>query len=154
MRIPETDAPDTIRVTSPAFADGEPVPREHTCRGAGGYPELSWRGTPGAATSIAIVVSDPDAPKGPFVHWVLHALPPGDGNLAADAIPPGAQEADNSAGRKGWYPPCPPGGTHHYLFTVYALDRPVSGGSTQEILDDIAHRALAQGTLTGLVSAG
>ena len=147
-------APQTITVTSPAFADGQPIPREFTCKGGGAAPELSWRGVPSGAASVALVVTDPDAPGGTFVHWVLYGLPPRDGQLAGDQPPAGASEADNSSGHKGWTPPCPPSGTHHYRFTVYALsDRP-GGSSTRDVLDSIGGMTLARGQLTGLVSAG
>ncbi|HEU4346714.1 MAG TPA: YbhB/YbcL family Raf kinase inhibitor-like protein [Actinoplanes sp.] len=153
MKPPESQVADSIVVTSPAFADGRSIPREYTCKGAGGSPEVAWRGVPGDAKSLALVVSDPDAPRGTFIHWVLYDLPPRDGRLAAGAPPPAAREAANSGGKEGWYPPCPPSGTHRYVFTVYALsDRP-GGRSTQDILDEIGRVAVARGTLTGLVAA-
>jgi Raf kinase inhibitor-like YbhB/YbcL family protein len=154
MKPPEPHVADSIIVTSPAFADAQPIPREYTCQGSGGFPELAWRGVPGEAKSLALVVSDPDAPAGTFIHWVLYDLPPRDGNLAAGRLPAGARQADNSAGKKGWYPPCPPSGTHRYLFTVYAVSDRISARSTQEILDEIGRTAIARGELTGLVAAG
>jgi len=153
MRTPAPDVPDTIVVTAPAFGEGQPIPREYTCRGSGGSPELAWRGVPDGARSLALVVSDPDAPGGTFVHWVLYGLPPKDGGLEAGHPPAGAREAANSGGKNGWYAPCPPSGTHRYRFTVYALGDEVRGQSTQEILDGIGSRAVARGTLTGLVTA-
>ena len=154
MRVPEPDVADTVIVTSPAFDDGQPIPDEYTCRGSGRPPELAWHAIPEEATSLALVVSDPDAPAGTFIHWLLYDLPAGDGGLAAGRPPAGAREAENSARKTGWYPPCPPSGTHHYLFTVYALRDKVSGRSTQDILDEIGRAATARGTLTGLVTAG
>ena len=154
MNPPEPDVADTIIVTSPVFGDAQPIPREYTCQGAGRSPELAWRGVPGEAKSLALVVSDPDAPAGTFVHWLLYDLPPRDGLLASGGPPAGAREADNSGGKKGWYPPCPPSGTHRYVFTVYALSDRAGGHSTQDILDEIGRTALARGTLTGLVTAG
>jgi Raf kinase inhibitor-like YbhB/YbcL family protein len=153
MKVPEPHAADTIVVTTPAFDDGQSIPRQYTCHGSAGTPELTWRGVPAGTTSLALVVSDPDAPGGTFIHWLLYDLPPRDGRLAAGRPPAGAREANNSGGKKGWYPPCPPSGTHHYLFTVYALSDEVRGRSTQDILDDIGRRTLARGTLTGLVTA-
>jgi Raf kinase inhibitor-like YbhB/YbcL family protein len=143
----------TITVTSPAFGEGQPVPREYTCRGAGLSPPLTWRGVPDSASSVAVVVTDPDAPRGTFVHWVLYDLPPQDGALEAGTAVPGTREAANSAGTTGWAPPCPPSGTHRYRFTVSALREPVRGGSTQQVLDAINRATVASGTLTGVVSA-
>lgn len=154
VQIPEPEVATSIVVTAPAFADGQAIPRQYTCKGTGESPELQWQRVPREAASLALVVSDPDAPGGTFVHWVLYDLPARDGGLASGGPPAGAREADNSGGKKGWYPPCPPSGTHHYVFTVYALDGEVGGGSTQKILDDIGRRAIARGELTGLVSAG
>jgi Raf kinase inhibitor-like YbhB/YbcL family protein len=153
MKVPEPDVAKTIVVTSPAFGEGQVIPRQHTCQGAGRSPELGWRGVPDDAESLALVVSDPDAPSGTFVHWLLYDLPPRDGELTSGASPASAREGDNSAGRKGWYPPCPPSGTHRYEFTIYALGKPVSGRSAQGILDEIGRAAIASGTLTGLVRA-
>jgi Raf kinase inhibitor-like YbhB/YbcL family protein len=153
MNPPEPEVADTIVVTSPAFKDGQPIPRQYTCHGAGTSPELAWSGVPGEAKSLALVVSDPDAPAGTFIHWLLYDLPLRDGRLMAGRPPSGAREADNSGGKKGWYPPCPPRGTHRYHFTVYALSDQVRGRSTQDILDEIGRTAIARGTLTGLVTA-
>jgi Raf kinase inhibitor-like YbhB/YbcL family protein len=153
MKPPEPDVAATITVTSPAFDDASPIPREYTCHGGGRPPELAWRGVPDEARSLALVVSDPDAPAGTFIHWLLYDLPPRDGRLVSGQPPAGAREADNSGGKKGWYPPCPPRGTHRYLFTVYALNDQVGGRSTQDLLDEIGRTALARGALTGLVAA-
>jgi Raf kinase inhibitor-like YbhB/YbcL family protein len=150
---PQPEVAATITVTSPAFADGQQIPRENTCHGAGTAPDVAWRGAPAEATSLALVVSDPDAPSGTFIHWVVYDLPPGDGRLVAGRAPAGAHEADNSRGTAGWTPPCPPSGTHHYLFTLYALSSQPSGGSAQDVLDQIGRSTLARGRLTGLVSA-
>jgi Raf kinase inhibitor-like YbhB/YbcL family protein len=153
MKTPAPDAPNTIVTTSPAFDDGQPIPRQYTCYGSAESPELTWRGAPDEARSLALVVTDPDAPGGTFVHWLLYDLPPQQTRLEADHPPGGAREATNSAGKQGWYPPCPPSGTHHYQFTIYALNDRIHGNTTQELLDDIGPRTLALGTLTGLVTA-
>jgi Raf kinase inhibitor-like YbhB/YbcL family protein len=152
-----TSAPGSITVTSPAFADGAPIPEEFTCRGAGSSPPLAWTGLPAGTQSVALVVLDPDAPSGTFVHWVLFAMPPTQQELATGTSPPGTMQALNSAGDRGWTPPCPPSGTHHYRFTVYALGEPpdvLDGADPETAISAIEAAAIAQGTLTGLVSAG
>jgi Raf kinase inhibitor-like YbhB/YbcL family protein len=151
---PASSAVPVIAVTSPDFVEGAAIPTRYTCSGDGGSPEVRWRGVPDGAASVALVVSDPDAPNGTFIHWVLYDLPPADGGVDAGGPPSGAKEGDNSGGGAGWTAPCPPSGTHHYVFTVYALRDKAQGGSTQELLDDIAGKTLARGDLTGLVSAG
>jgi Raf kinase inhibitor-like YbhB/YbcL family protein len=144
----------SITVTSPAFTDGQMIPRQYTCRGDGAAPDVAWTGVPSGAASVALVVFDPDAGSSGFVHWVVYDLPAADGQLLAGTAPAGAREADNGAGRPGWTAPCPPSGTHHYQFTVYALsDRP-SGDSTQDVIESITRLATAKGELTGLVASG
>lgn len=154
MRFPDPDVPRTIEVSSPAFRDGATIPRRFTCEGAGTSPELRWTGVREGAASLALVVTDPDAPRGTFLHWLVWDIPPGDGGVAAGAVPAGAREGENSGRRVGWYPPCPPSGTHRYVFTVYALDAHVRGRDAQRVLDDVARHAIARGSLTGTVAAG
>jgi Raf kinase inhibitor-like YbhB/YbcL family protein len=150
-------APDSITVTSSAFEEGAAIPERFTCRGAGQSPPLAWNGLPSGTSSVAVVVLDPDAPGGPFVHWVMVGLRSDHTDLAADTVPAGVVEARNSRGERGWTPPCPPSGTHHYRFSVYALERPVDLPDDAE--PDAAVRAvqdarIAEGTLTGTVTAG
>lgn len=150
-------APESISVTSTAFAEGQQIPAAYTCDGAGRVPPLAWSGTPTDAAAQAIVVDDPDAPRGTFTHWVVLDLPAGTRELATDVLPAGAAEAANSAGRPGYYPPCPPSGTHRYRFTVYALDRPTSlaaGTDLSTALRAVRDRAVAQGRLTGTYRRG
>ena len=148
---PPTHAgPDALSVTSSAFSDGARIPDEFTCRGAGHAPPLAWAGVPPSAAALAVVVVDPDA--GDYYHWVVLDLPASSSALSG----PSAVEARNSRGSTGWTPPCPPSGTHHYRFTVYALDAPTGvpgGGDTAKAVDAIARHAIAHGTLTGGVSA-
>ncbi len=160
-KLDATKIPDTITVTSPDFANNAAIPRDDTCAGPGNRPALAWRGVPVGTQSIAVVVDDPDAPKGDFVHWVVIGLTPQTTGL--DGIPAGAHELDNTGGTRGWTPPCPPpGSVHHYHFTVYALRTYVcasvsdtaptpdcSPPSTQEALPQIQDAAIAKGALVG-----
>ncbi len=117
----------SFTIASPAFADGTPIPKRHTCDGADVSPTLTWEGAPDGTAAFALIVDDPDAPRGTFVHWVAFDIDGvADGGLAerisrtADAPP----EGRNDFGRIGYGGPCPPPGpTHHYRFTLYALDR-------------------------------
>jgi Raf kinase inhibitor-like YbhB/YbcL family protein len=119
---------ERMTLTSPDFADGQPIPPQFSCEGPGTSPELRWSNVPPAAKSLALVVRDPDAPGAGFVHWIVYDLPataPGlpQATEAAGALPTGAVEGANSKGATGWVPPCPPGGAaHHYQFELYALD--------------------------------
>ena len=152
----DTSAGGAIAVTSSAFPDGGRIPEEFTCHGGGTSPPLAWTGLPSGTRSVAVVVQDPDAPSGTFVHWVLVGVPAAS-ELAAGTVPPDATQAANSAGGVGWTPPCPPSGTHHYRFTVYALDATVDvadGADPGSAIRSVQDAATAEGTLTGLVSAG
>jgi Raf kinase inhibitor-like YbhB/YbcL family protein len=151
-------APESLTVASSAFADGKPIPARYTCNGDGISPPLEWTGLPENASDVALVVDDPDAPGGGYVHWVVLGIPAGRGALDAGAVPDGATEVDGSGGH-GWKPPCPPSGTHHYRFTVYAftMDSPLVAVSEdaplEELLRTIAGDAAAWGRLTGTVTA-
>lgn len=146
-------APSTLTVTSTAFTEGGTIPAADTCKGAGTRPALSWTGS-GTPAAWAIVVFDPDAGHGGFYHWVVVDLPAGTHSVGA-TVPSGAVELDNSAGKAGWTPPCPPSGTHHYQFTVYGLSKPTgltSSTSPKAALTAIQDAATEQGRLTGLVT--
>jgi Raf kinase inhibitor-like YbhB/YbcL family protein len=105
-----------FELTSPAFAEGSAIPREHSCEGPS--PELAWSGVPEGTVELALTLLDPDA--GNFVHWVAWGIDPSSAGLAEGAAPP--MESENDAGRPGYFGPCPPGGERHrYVFTLYAL---------------------------------
>lgn len=147
-------APATITVTSPSFTEGAPIPAEFTCRGGGKVPVVAWSGDVHGATALAVVVDDPDAPNGTYVHRVVLDLPPTTTELSADP-PAGATQSKNSSGKPGWTPPCPPSGTHHYRFTVYGLSaatRLPDGAPLNDALTAISKTTVAQGRLTGTVS--
>ena len=118
-------APDvgggSIQLTSSAFESGATVPKEFTCDGEGKSPPLAWTGVPEGAKELVLVVEDPDAPGGTFVHWTLFGIPPATTEIAAGAVPKGAAQGENSAGDDAWTGPCPPKGEHRYVFALYAL---------------------------------
>jgi len=149
------DAPQTITVTSGAFAEGERIPATYTCDDADISPPLAWEGAPADAQALALVVDDPDAPSGTFTHWVVLDLAPEVSRSDEDAVPVGGVQAQNSARRASYFGPCPPSGTHRYRFTVYALAAPTGlaeGASLSEALAAIEERAVAWGRLTGVYS--
>jgi Raf kinase inhibitor-like YbhB/YbcL family protein len=144
--------PDAITVTSPAFEDGQPIPARFSCDGDNVSPPLAWLGVPSEAKAVALVVDDPDAPRGTFVHWVLLDLAPGTRSLAEGSVPAGARQATNSAGKATYFGPCPPSGTHHYRFTVYALTSATglpTGAALNQALEAIDTSAIARGRLVG-----
>jgi Raf kinase inhibitor-like YbhB/YbcL family protein len=142
----------TISVDSPDITEGEPIPRRYTCDGEDVSPPLRWSGIPQDTVALALVVDDPDAPRGTFTHWVVVDIDPGVTSLARGQSPQGAQQIANSAGRASYMGPCPPSGVHRYRFTVYALSRRLAlppRASLQSALDAIGAAATAQGRLVG-----
>jgi len=137
-------------LTSPEFADGQPIPRQFTCDGAGGPPPLHVRDTPPDARSFAIIMDDPDAPRGTFTHWLAYDIPADGPELKATA----GKTLANDFGRNGYGAPCPPAGhgAHRYYFTVYALDVPsldVPGATRDDLQAAIDRHTLAKARLMG-----
>ncbi len=104
------------------------VPQQYTCMGEGGSPPIAWSDVPQGARSMALVVDDPDAPRGTFTHWLVYGVSPDAGVIDPGQpkyreLASGAKQGDNDYGHVGWGPPCPPPGrAHRYRFTLYALD--------------------------------
>jgi Raf kinase inhibitor-like YbhB/YbcL family protein len=143
-----------MELTSSAFVDGGMIPLQYSCDGDEISPPLRWSGVPGDARELALLVEDPDAPGGTFVHWVLFKIPPDAAGLDEAAIPEGAREGSNSSGATEWAGPCPPesGGAHHYEFLLYALPERLGlseGATAQEVQNAIGDTALARGKLVG-----
>jgi Raf kinase inhibitor-like YbhB/YbcL family protein len=114
-----------LRLTSDAFANGEPIPVRYTADGGSAEPPLRWSGVPQGALSLALVVEDPDAPTPrPRVHWLVYAIPPSATSIDA-ARAGGAREGRNSMFRTGWLGCAPPKGdfAHRYFFQLFAADR-------------------------------
>ncbi len=119
-----------LKLESPAFAQGQPIPRQYSCEGADVSPPLRWSDPPQGVKSLALIFDDPDAPVGDWVHWVIYNLPAATRSLP-EAVPKTESAAGGLQGRSsfkkiGYGGPCPPSGTHHYFFRLYALDTPLS----------------------------
>jgi Raf kinase inhibitor-like YbhB/YbcL family protein len=143
-----------LAVASPDLRAGGVIPRRFTCDGAGSRPRLAWSGVPPQAVEVAVLVGDPDAPGGTFVHWAVWALPKtARFAVSSGALPAGALEGANSAGGEGWTPPCPPKGAkpHHYIFGVYALRKRIdlpAGADPSRAVPTVRAAAIASGSLT------
>jgi hypothetical protein len=143
----------TLEVTSPAFEPGGRIPKKYTCDGENVSPPLKWSGVPTETKSLALIVDDPDAPIGTFVHWVLYDLPPD-----LDSLPEGVRgmgtEGINDFRKTGYGGPCPPRGSEHrYFFKVYALDTTTglkAGVSKRDLENAMRGHILAQGQLIGI----
>lgn len=117
-----------FRLSSTAFAPGAEIPEQYTCKGADISPSLQWSGAPAKAASFALIMDDPDAPAGVWVHWVLWNVPRSTRSLPEnmdkrEQTDDGSRQGRNSFGNIGYNGPCPPGRqTHRYFFRLYALD--------------------------------
>ncbi len=112
-----------MELSSPAFNEGGTIPRKHTCDGDNISPHLSWQGAPQSTRSLALIMNDPDAPSGDFIHWVLFDIPPAFSELREGVQGVGMLGA-NSFRKLGYNGPCPPRGpAHRYFFKLYALDQ-------------------------------
>jgi len=120
---------NNFNISSPVFKNQEPIPTAYTCEGANINPPLGIEGIPKGTKTLALIMDDPDAVSGTFVHWLVWNISPM--KMIDENSKPGI-EGKNGAGKNGYTGPCPPSGTHRYFFKVYALDTiidlPVSTG--------------------------
>ncbi len=148
----------SFRLTSPSFSDGGAIPKKFTCDGTDLSPELHWTEPPAGTRSLALIVDDPDAPGGTWVHWVLYELPGETRELAEGAgksrrLPRGAREGRNDFGKIGYNGPCPPKGNYHRYFSkLYALDRETGlppGATKSELEHAMQDHVLARTEIHG-----
>ncbi len=116
-----------MELKSSAFEAGGMIPKKYTCDGPDASPPLNWSDVPAKAKSLALIVDDPDAPMGTWVHWVAWNIPPDarsldEGVPKKDSLPNGMKQGTTDFRSIGYGGPCPPSGTHRYFFKLYALD--------------------------------
>jgi len=148
-----------LQISSDSFNHEGTIPDEFTCDGEDLSPQLSWNGVPSETQSLALIVDDPDAPIGTWVHWVIYDMP-----AILTQLPRGipqlpevegiGKQGENGSKQIGYMGPCPPGGNHHrYFFKLYALDTRLdlpSGATKAELEQSMQGHILAQGQLIGL----
>ena len=120
--IPESKAHQSMTITSSAFQQNDSIPRAYTCDAGNTNPPLLIENVPQGAKSLALIVDDPDAPGGTWVHWLIWNIDPSTKEIAGHSVPLRATEGTTSFGKPGYGGPCPPSGTHRYFFKLYALD--------------------------------
>lgn len=149
----------TITVSSTAFENGKLIPPRYTCAGENSSPPLAWDSVPPGTKSLALIMDDPDAPSGTFVHWVIFNMPPAVRLLPGSVDPDrprltdGTIQGVNSAHQNGYLGPCPPSGRHRYYFKLYALDIMLpldSRADKRALVPAMQGHILAQGQLMGL----
>jgi Raf kinase inhibitor-like YbhB/YbcL family protein len=151
-------ATSQLQIQSNAFAANGPIPAAYTCSGDDKSPSLAWTGVPAATKSIALIVRDPDAPMGSYVHWVIYNISASATGLpaglpATPTLENGAVQGVSGRDTSGYQGPCPPPGpAHHYHFRLYALDRKVNlaaGANAAEVEQAIKGHVLASTELVG-----
>ena len=146
-----------MKMTSAAFADGALMPPKYTCDGENVSPPLKWEGVPDKARTLALFVTDPDAPGKRWTHWVWFNLPASVKELPENVAPEkqtplGARQGTNDFKQIGYGGPCPPDGAHRYIFKLYALDAELAldaGATKDELLNAMQGHILAQGEMMG-----
>lgn len=142
-----------MKLTSPVFTSEELIPKKYTCDGADMSPPLIISDAPDETKSFCLIVQDPDAPGGDFVHWIVWNIDPRVSEIKESATPVGAHEGTTDMGRVGWGGPCPPSGTHRYEFHLYALNTLLDLPATStkvHVRDRIKSSILAEAVLVGL----
>ena len=144
-----------MKLSSSAFKHTGQIPALYSCDGSDTSPPLAIEGVPNEAKSLALVMDDPDAPAGTWVHWVLWNIDPVTTQIAQGSAPRGAEQGVNSWQRKSYGGPCPPSGQHRYYFRLYALSERLAlpSNSTRKELDRAMQgKILAQTELLGVYS--
>lgn len=147
----------SMKLVSSAFENNRLIPPQYTCDGADISPPLSWEDVPDQTQSLALIVDDPDAPIKIFVHWLVYDLPPTSRQLPEQisqekTIKNGGAQGKNDFNKLGYGGPCPPSGTHRYIFQIYALDKKLNlppGASKAQLIGAMDGHILAKGELIG-----
>ncbi|MDD5347373.1 MAG: YbhB/YbcL family Raf kinase inhibitor-like protein [Candidatus Omnitrophica bacterium] len=143
-----------MKLASPAFEQNKVIPAKFTCDGRDINPALAVEGIPAGTKTLALIVDDPDAPVGTWVHWVVFDILPMD-TIAENSVP--GKQGNNDFGRKDWGGPCPPSGTHRYFFKLYALDAALNlreGSSKKDLEKAMQGHILDKAELIGLYKRG
>ena len=144
-----------MEISSSAFENNTPIPKQYTCDGSDVNPKISISHVPSAAKSLALILTDADVQGGDFVHWFVWNIPPTTTEINEGTIPSGAVVGKNDLGKKGYSGPCPPSGSHSYIFTLYGLDDTLKLGSEAPKIDvekTIAGHNVSAASLVGTYS--
>ena len=148
-----------MKIASKAFSDSETIPDSFTCKGANINPLLTISDVPDSAKSLVLIMDDPDAPSGTanpgWVHWVIFNIDPSTTEIAEDSVPAGGILGVTDFGNARYGGPCPPSGTHHYHFSLFALDSLLglsNGASKSDVEAAMANHVITKSDLIGLVS--
>lgn len=149
---------DAFEVISPVFRNGGNIPPQYTCKGQNVNPPLTIFNVPPKAQSLTLILHDPDAVSGDFLHWLVWDIPPRTDSIAVNSVPVGALQGQNGSGGSIYTGPCPPKGTgsHRYTFDFYALDTTLdlpAGSGLETVTAAQKGHVLAQCQVIGMFSA-
>lgn len=150
------DPNSNLSISSTAFKENEEIPRQYSCKGENTNPPLTITGAPADTKSLALIMHDPDAPSGDYVHWLAWDMPANTASINANSVPVGAIQGVNSNSQNRYMGPCPPSGTHHYIFELYALNKTLGLDSSTDrdhLKEAMSGHVLTEAKLTGLFSA-
>lgn len=140
-----------MRLKSRDFENNKSIPSKFTCDGRDVSPQLSWEDVPLETKSFALSVTDPDAPMGTWIHWLVHDIPKDARTIEQGSLPKGAIQIENDFGITEYGGPCPPSGTHRYIFTIYALDvEGLRGVNKRNFFEKVGEHTLDKTVLKGL----
>ncbi|WP_026877199.1 YbhB/YbcL family Raf kinase inhibitor-like protein [Jiangella gansuensis] len=144
-----------IELRSPDFSDHTPIPGRHAHDDENVSPSLEWIGVPTEAVELLLLCEDPDAPSGPFLHWLVTGIDPHAAGVPENQTPAGGREWPNDFGEVGWGGPAPPPGdpAHRYFFRLYVLSEPADlpdEPTVEDVYRAADSAALGRGTLVGL----
>lgn len=151
-----TNQKNKLEIISPVFRMGAAIPPQYTCAGQNVNPPLNIFNTPPKTLSLVLVVHDPDAPGGDYLHWLVWDIPPSTDSIAVNSVPIGALQGVNGMGKSSYMGPCPPSGTHRYVFDLYALDKPLnlkSGVGLEQVQQAMDGHIIEQSSLNGTFAA-
>lgn len=144
-----------MKITSPAFSNNQPIPSKYTCNGANINPPLQFSGIPQDTKSLVLIVDDPDAPAGTWIHWVVYNINPVISEIPENGVPQDGIQGKTTSGQTNYGGPCPPSGTHRYFFKLYALSKTLSIQGTanvETILSAMKGAIIGKSELIGLYS--
>jgi hypothetical protein len=152
QNIQESVSDMAVKLSSTVFSDGEMIPKKYSCDADNISPPLEWSDIPDGTKSLALIVDDPDAPAGNWVHWILYNISADQDNLVEGVAGIGEQ-GKNTSGKISYSGPCPPKGpAHRYFFKIYAIEIVLDlepGATKNELERAMQGHILAQGQLMG-----
>ena len=142
-----------MKINSTEFQNGGDIPSKFTCTGEDINPSLSWKDAPAETKSFALIVDDPDAPGGVWVHWLVKDIPASASEIPENTVP--GTQVVNDFGKVGYGGPCPPSGVHRYFFKIIALDVPTFQAENKiEFYEKVKAHKLAEAWIMGKFSKG